>query len=210
MLGAEGVHSTWATGASLQNRALSAPKTIARPRPLSVLQPRSIPRRDGPRRTEAPAQRRPRRWDPRASRSRPRQHRRPRAGRRPAPLQGPTASRASGPALHAGCPPYAHALPRAHPLGSHGAAVPTSPLPGSQRPPARPPSHPPTDRVFRAPRRLPCREAAAPGAPEARGAPDRARCCRAKSLPSRGPGASAWSWFLQQATARAARARLVR
>lgn len=55
MLGAEGVHSTWATKVSLGNRTLGRPETIARPRLLSVLQPpRLIPRRDSPRSTEAP------------------------------------------------------------------------------------------------------------------------------------------------------------
>lgn len=194
MLGAEGVHSTWATKVSLGNRTLGRPETIARPRLLSVLQPpRLIPRRDSPRSTEAPAQCRPRRWDPGASRSRPQQHRQQRAGRRPAPLQGPTASRAREPALRAECPPYAHALPRAHSLSSHSAAVPTLP------PPRVPEAHrAPTHPVFGVPRHLPCREAAAPGALEARGALSRARCCRERkrflpAAPAPAPGAGSCS-----------------
>lgn len=196
MLGAEGVHSTLATGVSFENRTLGRPETTARPRLLSVLQPpRLIPWRDSPRSTEAPAQCHPRRWDPRASRSRPPQHRRQRAGRRPAPLQGPTASGAPGPALHAGCPPDAHALPRAHPPSSHSATVPTSP------PPRVPEAdRAPTHRVgLRCPAPPTVQRGRSPWSSGGSRCPGPRPLQTAKSLPSRGPGASAWSWFLQQA-----------
>lgn len=142
MLGAEGVHSTWATKVSLENRTLGRPETIARPRLLSVLQPlpRLIPRRDSPRSTEAPAQCRPRRWDPEASRSRPQQHRQQRAGRRPAPLQGPKRTGLQSQRFA----PGAHPIPTLCPAPT--LSVPTarrSPrclLLGSQRPTVRPPT----------------------------------------------------------------------
>lgn len=120
----------------------------------------------------------------------PPQQKRQRTGRRPASLRGPK--------IDHGSTPGAHPMPTLCPAPTR--SVPTawwSPcllLPGSQSPNARLPNGSSVSRAaYRAQR------------DRSSGSFGGSRCPgprplqRAKSLPPRGPGASAWSWFLQQA-----------
>lgn len=120
----------------------------------------------------------------------PPQQRRQCTGRRPAPLRGPKIDRGST----AG----AHPMPTLCPAPT--LSVPTAwwspclPLPGSQSPNARPPNGSSVSRAaYRAQRGRSSRSSGGSRCPGPR------PLQRAKSLPPHRPGASAWSWFLQQA-----------
>lgn len=180
---------------------------MARPRPLfSVLQPqRLIPGRDSPRSTEAPHPGPPPQVRPQSLQEPPLGSRGGRAlGGAPLLSRDP-ASRAPGRALQAGANPiYAHALPRAHLLSSHGVVVPMSPSPRVPEP-----ERASTHRVFGVPRRLSRTERPQLSELWRLGVPRAAPAAESEVASSPRPRRQRQE-LVPAASARAARARLVR